>query len=263
MASTQNNFKIALIGAGNLGHHLGKQFVECGLEVVQVYSRRITKARKLARLLGEAEPINDLSRLAQRINIIIIAVKDDAITTVAAEISKYQTNVLVAHTSGAMPSKILKPFFRKYGCFYPLQSFSINREIDFSLVPLCIHSPQKRNRERLLKLARLTSTLVYEIDDQKKSALHVAAVFINNFTNYLYQIGAEITAQENIDFNILKPLLLETALKVQNQAPKAMQTGPARRKDMLTINKHLQYLQTNDQWSKIYKILSEAIEKEF
>jgi predicted short-subunit dehydrogenase-like oxidoreductase (DUF2520 family) len=260
---SSKSFKIGLIGSGNVGHHLGKRMVECGLEVVQVYSRRITRARKLARQLGEAEPINDLGRLAQRINIIILTVKDDIITEVALDISKFLPNVLVVHTSGAMPSTILKPFFRKHGSFYPLQSFSINRPIDFEMVPICIHSPQKRNHERLMHLAQVIAPNVYAVNDEQKSVLHVAAVFVNNFTNHLYHIAQKITEKEHLNFEILKPLLLETALKVQQNNPQEMQTGPARRGDMLTINKHLEYLKANESWATLYKKLSEGIQKEF
>ncbi len=253
---------IVLIGAGNVGHHLGHRFVEQGFSIQQVFSRKITKARKLAKKVG-AEAIKDLTNIRPDADLYIIAVHDDAILSVAQKISPIIPTALVVHTSGAKACVILKPFFKNYGSFYPLQTFSISKKVNFEILPLCIYSPQKRNRTFLKKIAQSICPNVYEINDQQKSILHVAAVIVNNFPNYLYHIGHQITKEHKLSFDILKPLIAETVHKIQDKTPKSMQTGPARRGDKETISSHLKLLQSNKTWTAIYKLLSESIEKEF
>lgn len=251
---------IVLIGAGNVAHHLGHRFQEMGIPVLEVFSRKITKARKLAKAIG-ASATNQLSAISKTADLYILAVHDDAIEAVARQLPLSPTTGLVVHTSGAMPSKVLKPFFKNYGCFYPLQTFSIQKAVDFEVLPLCIFSPQQRNRQKLTKVAKAICPNVYTIDDAQKSVLHVAAVFVNNFTNHLCYIAKEITDQQGIDFDILKPLLNETASKLAKYAPKEMQTGPAIRGDQQTMNKHLQLLESHPEWAQLYKLLSQSIAK--
>ena len=252
--------KIVLIGAGNVGHHLGHRFFEKGMLVTQVFSRKITKARKLAKAIN-AEAINDLSLLQQNADLYIIAVHDDAIASVAAQVASILKDKLVVHTSGSAPSTLLKPFFKNYGCFYPLQTFSINKKVDFDQLPLCIYSPQKRNRTKLHHYASSICPNIFEINDHQKSVLHVAAVFTNNFSNHLFHIAKKITETEGISFDILKPLMLETVLKIQHNHPKDMQTGPAIRGDQKTIERHLKLIENNPDWVQLYKLLSEGIQK--
>ncbi|MFT5165592.1 MAG: putative short-subunit dehydrogenase-like oxidoreductase (DUF2520 family) [Saprospiraceae bacterium] len=255
-------YKVVLIGAGNVGHHLGHRFFEKGVQVDQVFSRKITKARKLAKAIN-ASPINNLSQLGRDADLYIIAVHDDAIEEVAKQLSPLIEKRLVAHTSGAVASVILKPYFKNYGCFYPLQTFSITKKADFEALPLCIYSPQKANLKKLERIAEIICPNVYEINDPQKSALHVAAVFVNNFTNHLYSIAKQLTAKEDINFDILKPLILETADKIQQHDPREMQTGPARRGDKKTIQNHLHLLRGHPDWEELYQLFSQAIEKEF
>jgi predicted short-subunit dehydrogenase-like oxidoreductase (DUF2520 family) len=258
----RSNYNIVIIGAGNVGHHLGHQFFKKKILINQVFSRKITKARKLAKSIN-ATPINDLSQITSDADLYIIAVHDDAIGEVAQKLSLLIKNKLVVHTSGAVPSSVLKPHFKNYGCFYPLQTFSISKKVDFETLPLCIYSPQKRNSAKLTKIANTICPNVYDIDDHQKSILHVAAVFVNNFTNHLYSIAKQLTDQHAINFDILKPLILETAIKIKQHEPKEMQTGPARRGDKKTIQNHLDLLHNHPDWTQIYQLFSQAIEKEF
>lgn len=249
---------ISLIGAGKVAYHLGLRFYEKGYPIQQVFSRKIRKAQKLSKKL-DARATNQLRDVKPVSDIYIIAVKDDAIAEVAEKLHPQLENALIVHTSGALPSRILKPYSKNYGCFYPLQSFSINKAIDFEKLPVCIYSPQKKNRQKLYNLAQGICPNIYEIDDQQKSVLHVAAVFVNNFTNHLYHIGQQIAEDAAIDFAILKPLIRETMEKIEQHDPAEMQTGPAIRGDRETMEKHLQYLQKYPDWARLYRLISQGI----
>lgn len=256
MIKKQNS--ITLIGAGNVAFHLAKRLYEKNIKIQQVFSRKISKAKRLAKLVG-AQAINDLSQLQEPATIYIIAVHDDAIQEVAQRMSQQIHQALVVHTSGAIASKVLKPYFKSYGCFYPLQTFSMEKQVDFETFPLCIYSPQKKNRQKLDQLARSICPNVYEVNDQQKSMLHVAAVFANNFSNHLFHLAEQISDEAGIDFDILKPLILETALKVQSHAPLDMQTGPAVRGDQETMLGHLKLLEGHPEWARLYRLLSAGI----
>ncbi len=252
-------FRIVLIGAGNVGYHLGHQFHKKGIQVVQAYSRKLSKARKLAKEI-QAKSTNDLKQISTEADIYVIAVNDDAISEVASELSHRLQKKLIVHTSGSVASTILKPYFKNYGCFYPLQTFSIHTKADFDVLPLCIYSPQKRNRQKLDKLGHLICPNIYEINDYQKSILHVAAVFVNNFTNHLYNVAKGITEEENIDFDILKPLIYETVQKIQDHDPHSVQTGPASRGDKMTIQNHLKLIQDHPYRTQLYQLISSGIE---
>jgi predicted short-subunit dehydrogenase-like oxidoreductase (DUF2520 family) len=235
--------KATLIGAGKLAHHLGLCLTQQGVVVNQVFSRTRRKAQQLATLL-KSKATNHLEEIESGADLYIIAVSDSAIEIVAAALAKTidPSKAFVVHTSGATPSLVLKPYFTHYGVFYPLQSFSMEKEPDYNIIPICIDAKYKGDLKRLETLAKQISNKVFTIDDEQRAVLHIAAVFVNNFTNALYQSAADLVEAKNIPFDLLRPLLLETALKVQAHHPRDMQTGPAIRKDSSTIKKHLDFL---------------------
>ena len=250
---------IILIGAGNVAHHLGPQFQKSGLKVLQVFSRKITKARRLAKTL-KSEAINDLSKLSSSADLYVLAVHDGAIPLVAQQLPReVREKKLVVHTSGATASTVFKSICKRYGIFYPLQTFSIKRKVDFSSIPICTHANRKRDRQALQALGQQLSNSSFEIDDAQRAILHIAAVFVNNFSNHLFSIGADLCEKEQIPFRLLLPLILETATKVQKHPPAKMQTGPALRGDLTTLNKHLDYLQRYPEYEKLYRQLSKNI----
>ena len=251
--------RIVLIGAGKVAFHLGQQLSRQGLEVLQVFSRKIRKARSLARLLG-AEGINELSEATPQADCYLLAVSDRAIEEVLAQLPKPVTrDCLVLHTSGATPATILKTHCKRYGIFYPVQSFSKERAADFINIPICIYANRKKDRQALHYLAAQLGSKSYELDDRQRAVLHVAAVFVNNFANHLFQIGEKLTEEEGIPFQLLLPLILETASKVQQHSPTEMQTGPAIRGDQNTLQRHLDYLQQFPQLEALYRQLSQSI----
>ncbi len=254
--------KIVLIGAGRLATHLGLQLKEQGCTILQVYSRTAQRANTLSKKLT-CKSTNDLKKISSTGTLYIIAVSDSAIESVAGQLAKNKRleDKLFVHTSGATPSTILKPYFKNYGGFYPLQTFSANRSVDFSTIPICIDARYVKHKKELGKLAELISNKVHFINEKQRAVLHIAAVFVNNFSNHMFAIAEQIVSKEDISFDLLRPLLLETALKVQTNSPTKMQTGPAVRKDKNTLLRHLLFLKhTHPEFASIYHIISESIQ---
>lgn len=256
--------KITLIGAGNVGYHLGKRLFKKGIVVRQVYSRQLKNAQFLAKKV-KAKPVQELTEIDGKSDLYIIAVKDDAIESVVKAISqnKGMKRKLVVHTSGAVSSETIAKYFSKYGVFYPLQSFSKTRKVRFANIPICVFANKAKEQKILLDLGKSISIKVATINDKERAILHVAAVIVNNFTNHLFHLGHHITQTEQIDFGLLKPLIEETVLKIANHPPKEMQTGPARRNDVKTIKKHLKYLKKFPNYPHLYTLLTKSIQNAY
>lgn len=248
--------KITIIGAGNVGTHLGKRLFEKGHEIVEVFSRVPAKAELLANQVG-ARAVSALSELGETADIYILAVKDDAIEAVAAAISV--DNPFIVHTSGATPSTVLSAHSSQYGIFYPLQTFSIDKSADFEKLPMCVYANNSTVLKKLKNLAQSICPNVYEINDKERAILHVCAVFVNNFTNHLFAVAEDILTKENLTLHLLKPLIQETVNKIQQHPAKAMQTGPAFRGDVQTVERHLDFLEQYPDYQLIYRVLSESI----
>jgi predicted short-subunit dehydrogenase-like oxidoreductase (DUF2520 family) len=245
---------ITIIGSGNVAQHLVSAFAKSKLvEIVQVFSRQKTTS------ISEIETskiVTEYSDL-KLVDLFIIAVSDDSIAVVSSQIPF--ANALVAHTSGGVPIDVLDSKLRK-AVFYPLQTFTKNMPIDFSEIPICLETQHQLDYEILETVAKSISKNINSINSQQRKALHVSAVFVNNFVNHLYQIGNDICIENNVDFEILKPLILETAKKIETLSPKQSQTGPAKRNDNATIESHLNFL-TNENQKEIYKILTQSIQE--
>ena len=252
--------KIVLIGAGNVGFHLGEKLHTQGVQILQVFSRKKSKAKRLGKICNSSFT-NSIDEILKNADLYILAIPDAVISSIADQLSKIiPTNKLVVHTSGATPSTILKPYFKNYGIFYPLQTFSVGRKINFENIPICVDANLKKHRIFLENLGKKISNNVQQINDKERAILHVAAVFVNNFSNFMFSVGEEITQKEELNFDILKPLILETVEKIQNNSPKKMQTGPAIRGDENTIERHLKYLHDNfPKLENIYQIITQNI----
>ncbi|SFG90196.1 Rossmann-like and DUF2520 domain-containing protein [Pedobacter insulae] len=249
--------KVILIGSGNVATHIGLALKDAGVLVTQVWSKQYDHAQALATLVS-ADAIENLNKLDQTADFCIIAIKDDAILSMAKELTTFKG--IIVHTSGAVDLTVFEGF-EKYGVFYPLQTFSIAKEIDFSTVPICIEANTGVVLTCIEELAKKLSRYVVEIGSDKRKILHLAAVFACNFTNHLYAISADLLSSHGLDFNLIRPLILETAEKVQLTSPKNVQTGPAVRNDERTMKKHEELLLEQPQLINIYQILSESIKK--
>src|SRR6478609_8619564 len=244
--------KITIIGSGNVAQHLINAFAKSNaMEIIQVFSR----SKKQIPSFDSSKITNDWNSLAEA-DLYIIAVSDDAISSVSAQLPF--ENRLVVHTSGSASLTSLDDKNRK-GVFYPLQTFTKGKSIDFKTIPFCLESQFENDYSLLEKVAKSISDNVYKIDSNQRKSLHVAAVFVNNFTNHLYQLGEDICQENNMSFDILKPLILETAEKILTLSPKDAQTGPAKRNDISTIEAHESFLSDKNQ-STIYKILTQSIQ---
>ena len=245
--------KVVLIGSGNVAQHLIKAFAKSAIiDVIQVFSRQKEAVTSLLDSNKITDNFNDLAEA----DLYIIAVSDDAIATVSSQLPF--ENRLVVHTSGSVPLDALDNKNRK-GSFYPLQTFSKKADIDFSQIPIFLESENETDYELLNSVAELISNKVYKINSEQRKALHVSAVFVNNFVNHLYHIGNEICEENKVPFEVLKPLILETANKIMTLSPKEAQTGPAIRNDEQTIASHLDFLSDENQ-KNIYKILTQSIQ---
>ncbi|MBK0380934.1 Rossmann-like and DUF2520 domain-containing protein [Mucilaginibacter segetis] len=250
--------RITIIGSGNVATHLSAALKNAGHKIVQVYSRNINKANLLAYHVA-AEPIDDIVLIDANTDIFIIAVNDDAVGEIARQLAGF--DILMAHTSGSVGISTLQAFTDNAGVFYPLQTFSTTKELDFRQVPLCVEGADELITKTLEELARTVSNNVYQVNSEQRKILHLSAVFACNFTNHLYGVAQQLLAEHNMDFNMLRPLIAETADKVKQHLPAEVQTGPAVRKDEQTMQKHLQMLDNSPQLQELYRLLSQDIIK--
>ena len=238
--------------------HLAAAFKNAGHRIMQVYSRDIQHAALLAYHVG-AEAIDNLDQIRNETDLFVISVKDDAIGTIAEKLSPQ--NKLIVHTSGATHLEAIQAFTPNAGVFYPLQTLSKTKEVDFRTVPLCIEGADEQITRKLVELAQTISNKVYPVSSAQRKVLHLAAVFACNFPNYLYGVARQLLAKNEMDFEMLRPLILETAQKVQDHQPADVQTGPAVRNDQQTMAMHLAMLGDESMLKAIYELLSQEIIK--
>ena len=244
--------RVSIIGSGNVAQHLIVAFSKTtDIELVQVFARKDAAVAHLTSPDKIYTNFNDIIAA----DLFIIAITDDAITEVSAAIPF--SNQLVVHTSGSVSMEAIDNKNRQ-GVFYPLQTFSKSKEVDFKTIPICIETKNEKDFQILEKVAKSISNSVYKINSEQRKALHIAAVFVCNFVNHLYQIGNDICIENDLPFDILKPLIQETANKILTLSPYQAQTGPAKRKDSQTINAHLSFL-SDDNQKEIYKMLTKSI----
>jgi predicted short-subunit dehydrogenase-like oxidoreductase (DUF2520 family) len=217
----------------------------------------LQNARHLASLVN-ANYTSNISDINKSADLYIIAIKDDAIRLVANKL-KVNKNAIVVHTSGLVSSEVLSSF-KSYGVFYPLQTFTKNHQTSFQNLPVVINASSVETLKKLKTLSESIHTVPYEINDEDKKYLHLAAVFANNFSNLMFAIAEDITAKHHIPFSILKPLINETTRKLDVLMPHQAQTGPARRKDYDTISQHIDLLRNHPNLRQLYEIASQAIQ---
>lgn len=248
---------IVIIGSGNVAHHLGNGLQKAGYHIKQVYSRNKANAIALASTL-KTEFTDNLSSIDKSADIYIVAVSDHAISSVVASLPSELAGYVI-HCSGATGMDVLARF-TNYGVIYPVQSLSKDVQHDsLDHIPFAIEANNDVNTEHLLAIMRPVAVQVFPCDSSQRLALHVSAVFVNNFSNALFTIAYSIMQDADLPFDLLKPIILETAEKVKNHIPKDVQTGPASRNDLETIEKHLNFISGKPNWVKIYQHLSQEI----
>jgi len=250
--------EIVLIGSGSVATHLGLALKAKGVTISQVYSRNSINAEILSKKLN-APFITDISDIYKDADIYFYALTDNAFKSILRKID--MPDGIQVHTAGCIPMGEFEGFSAKFGVLYPLQTFSINKPVDFSHIPICIEACNIEVQKKLLDIGNLLSDKIYLINSDQRKKLHLAAVFACNFTNYMYDIASTILEESGFLFEIIQPLITETADKIKTMNPYEAQTGPAVRMDKKTLSKHLIMLNKKPELKKIYNLLTKNIYK--
>ena len=247
--------KIVIIGTGNVATVLGRSILQAGHDIVQVFGRNIDAAIILARELN-SKPNNSWKQLNNAADLILAAIADEALY----ELERYMpgTRQVVAHTAGSVSKDVLKTISENHGVLYPLQSLRKEQPVITS-IPMLINASNESTFDVLLELANSFSGQVSTAGDEERLKLHVAAVCANNFVTHLYAVAADYCQLEHLDFNMLLPLIRETAARIEHVPPRELMTGPAVRNDYVTIERHLELLSPHPLFKKLYSQLTESI----
>ena len=249
---------IVILGSGNVAAVLGRKFKAAGHTILQIVSRNATVASKLA-YEWDTESTNYSSIINRNADVYIIAVSDDAIEDVAADLQLPRK--VVAHTAASVSKDVLKNVSDHYGVFYPLQTLH-KEDLALPDAPIFFDGSDEITRKKLEALANSISPKhVSQASDDARLKLHVAAVFVNNFPNHLYALAESYCKKEGIDFNELFPLIEETVSRLKDNSLAKTQTGPAVRNDEETIQKHLELLKDYPQLKNIYQLMTKSIQQ--
>lgn len=258
------SFKISMIGAGNVASLLAPELESAGHIITEVYSRHAKNAQALCEKLYEAEVNYNLDFSSSTSSIFILAVPDDRIREVVQQLNLPADSILL-HTSGSMPMESLYGLNHiALGVFYPLQTFTKNKEVNFQEIPFLIEASDASTLKTIKILAEGISKNVQEMNSEQRAILHIAAVLSCNFTNHLIRLAEILTESNQIDFELLKPLIAETMGKSLNLGPQKAQTGPAARRDMETVHRHIVFLKKKDKnLAKLYELISNSIMEDY
>jgi len=251
---------IAFAGSGNVAWHLAKVLKLKEFNITRIWSRDPSNAAALAGMC-DAKVSNDISRLREGADLIVIAVADKVIANISHSIGYFDG--VVVHTAGSVSIDILKAAFKNHGVFYPLQTLSKGNPVDFGEVPFFLEASSDETFLALKQVALRLSSKVYEADSHQRMLLHIAAVFTGNYSNLMYIIGNELLHNANLPPDILHPLMLETCSKAVNGDPKEVQTGPAQRHDTITLEKHISALASRPEYAELYRLLSNLISNKY
>ncbi len=255
-----SKLKILLAGAGNMAWHLGPALQQAGYQVVQVYNRTLESAEKLGTMMG-IPYTNSIAELSQDADMVLLSVSDEAIAPILENIQGQYTYMV--HSSGSIPAAVFEGKAEHYGVFYPLMTFTVYRPLDFSSIPMYLESSSPGIQKVIEGMATSLSDRVYHIPFEKRKKLHLAAVIATNFSNHMYHLAGEYLAGEGLDFEMLKPVIRETAAKVMEMDPASAQTGPASRNDSAVVRVHIDLLKDHPELQKIYTFVSDSITNHF
>ena len=248
--------KISIIGSGNVATNLAHAFDRAGHDILQVISANSERAKQLANCFG-AYYGNSISSVDLNADFIIICVNDESYFNVLEDLPK-GLKPIICHTSGPVSMDVISDYAPNFGVFYPLQSLRKEKYIDFFDVPIFIEGNSTNVRENLMNLADTISNKISEVSSFEREKYHLAAVFANNFTNLMYTLSHKYLEDESLDFQNLIPIIKETANRLADDKPESWQTGPAKRGDTATMQKHIDMLE-DPRLKEIYKQLSDYI----
>ena len=252
--------RIVLIGSGNLAEALARAVAKSDCEAVQLFARNPERGPVVARLAG-CGWTSDPADLCRTADLYLIAVSDRAVAEVASTLP-IPERAAVTHTAGSVPLEAIPERFTRRAVFYPMQTFTKGRKVDFSEIPVFLETSDPGFRPELEAFARSLSRQVIWADSAQRAKVHLAAVFACNFANHMYALGEEVVRSAGLDFEVLKPLIAETAAKAcDSRSPRDVQTGPAVRNDTDTQQRHLALLDGNPALQEIYSQISKEIWK--
>lgn len=247
---------MVVIGSGNVAWHLINAFSKKGIHVVQILAQNKKTARNLSKSFSIPYIINP-ALLIKDAGIYLMAVQDDRIGDVAPVLGL--KDQLLVHTSGFSSIDILAGASSNTGVLWPLQTLTAGKNIEYDQIPFFVEGNTNENSVQLTRFAGLISERVMVTDSPTRQKIHLAAVIASNLTNQLYSISASILERQEIPFDVLAPLILETAVKAGQQHPLQSQTGPAVRKDLQVIARHLDLLRDDPAFQDIYRLITENI----
>ena len=247
--------RVVILGSGNVAIHLAKGLNDAtGAELVQYYSRSDRNNSYFPATITRTDNLDQL----EEADLYIIAVKDEAVEGIGSNLAG--RGGLVVHTAGGISIDALAACPRR-GVFYPVQTFSKDRALDWSGTPLALETALPEDMVFLKNFASMFSEKVFEIDSPGRRNLHLAAVFANNFSNHMFTLSKEVCLEHGLPFELVKPLILETAKKVMVLAPEDAQTGPARRLDGAVMSE--QSARLDEEKKEIYTLLSDSIGRRY
>lgn len=249
---------IVFIGAGNLATRLSLEMYRAGMNIAQVYSHTRASAELLAGKIGCSWTIDPATIVADA-DLYVFSLKDSALLEIISSVKP--NDGLWVHTAGSMPMQIFERYAKRYGVLYPLQTFTKERVVDFSVIPFFLEANNQEAAGVLNEIAGALSRNIQYLSSEKRKSLHLAAVFACNFTNHIYALAGKLLTEQAISFDVLLPLIDETAAKMHAMPPAEAQTGPAIRYDENVINKHLAMLADPDM-KAVYQLISQSIYKE-
>jgi len=248
--------KVLIIGAGNVATVLGRLIKAAGHDIVQVISRNVSSAKILADELN-CPYTNDFITIDKTAGVYIVAMSDAALNGLHEEI-KLQ-NQLIVHTAGAVSKDVLKNVSTQYGVLYPMQSMIKEEHYNPSQIPILIEGNTDATTITIEAFAKSIFPNVTVLKEEDRQKLHVAAVVVNNFPNYLYSLAHDFCEKEQVDFDLLFPLIDSLTKRLHYQHPANMQTGPAVRKDTATLDRHLRLLYNYPKLKSIYMKITDSI----
>ena len=248
--------KIVFLGAGNVATHLSKSLQNGGFNICQVYSRTKKSAETLATALN-CDFTTNIESINRDADIYIFSVSDNVLENVISNFGN--TSKILIHTAGSISLDVFNAYGKNYGVLYPLQTFSKEKDIDFSNIPLCLEASNKEALLKIEAIAKALSSNIHHLSSEQRKLLHISAVFACNFSNHMIALGQGMLEDNGIDKSIISPLIKETFEKLNFLDAKAAQTGPAVRNDENVINNHLELLSSWDELQKLYGTISKNI----
>ncbi|MCK9321644.1 MAG: DUF2520 domain-containing protein [Bacteroidales bacterium] len=252
---------IVILGSGNVANHFAKALKKAEINIKQIFGRNIETVSELAKSINSSYTTN-IADIVQDADIYFFIMNDEANISICNQIN-IKPNCILAHTAGSQSINIFKNKTPNYGVFYPFQTFTKSVETDFSNVPICLEASNNKTYLEFEKIAQKLNCKTFNLDASKREIVHLSGVFAANFMNHCVNIAEVILTENNISTDIIKPLLEQSFFKLLNNKAANSQTGPAIRNDNFTIEKHIELIKENKQYSEVYQVLTNSIKSKF